>query len=96
MDIFLVRHGEAAASWGQESDPGLSDLGRAQAAESARSLQRLMPPNTALVSSPLARAQETAAPLAASLGRNEAAQRVELEAGGASPFKPRSIRAYKL
>ena len=68
MDIFLVRHGEAAASWGQAPDPGLSELGREQAESVARQLLAKVDRSTALVSSPLARAQETAQPLARKLG----------------------------
>jgi len=68
MDIFLVRHGEASASWGQESDPGLSDLGRQQADAVADSLAGHLPEGIRLISSPLARAQETAQPLAERLG----------------------------
>lgn len=56
--ILLVRHGQAAASWGEEPDPGLSDQGQQQ----ARSIQTLLSTysNFSIVSSPKARAQETA------------------------------------
>ncbi|GAB5452766.1 MAG: hypothetical protein Hals2KO_30940 [Halioglobus sp.] len=64
MDLYLVRHGEAAASWGQSADPGLSELGRQQAEEAASVLLPGLAPAVQLVSSPLARAQETAQPLA--------------------------------
>ncbi len=64
MDLYLVRHGEAAASWGQSADPGLSELGRQQAEEAASALLPGLVPEVQLVSSPLARAQETAQPLA--------------------------------
>lgn len=60
--IHLVRHGQASATWEQALDPGLSDLGREQAEAVARDLAPLGP--LALFASPLARAQETAAPLA--------------------------------
>ncbi|CAA0096996.1 2,3-bisphosphoglycerate-dependent phosphoglycerate mutase [Halioglobus japonicus] len=64
MDIFLVRHGEAAASWGELPDPGLSDLGRQQAEAAAQKLQQQLGEDGALlISSPLQRAVETAAPL---------------------------------
>jgi probable phosphoglycerate mutase len=63
-----VRHGEAAASWGQSADPGLSELGHSQAAEAARALEvQLGGAPVTLISSPLLRAQETAVPLAAAL-----------------------------
>lgn len=60
--IYLVRHGKAAAGFDGHPDPGLDDLGRAQAAATARVLAPLGP--LALLSSPLARARETAEPLA--------------------------------
>ena len=66
--IYLVRHGEAAASWGQSADPGLSELGRQQAVDAGADLQVLLAGATpTLLSSPLARAQETAEPVAESL-----------------------------
>ena len=68
MSIFLVRHGEAAARWHESDDPGLSELGRQQAADAARQLLEQIPPRVRLLSSPLQRARETAAPLAAALG----------------------------
>ncbi|MEM6544632.1 MAG: histidine phosphatase family protein [Pseudomonadota bacterium] len=66
--IYLVRHGEAAASWGESADPGLSQLGFQQA-ESAREqlLATLGDEQIDILSSPLRRAQETAAPLAQQL-----------------------------
>ena len=60
--IYLVRHGKAAAGFGDHADPGLDDTGREQAAAAATALARLGP--LPIFSSPLARAQETAAPLA--------------------------------
>lgn len=60
--VHLVRHGRAAAGWDTDPDPGLDDLGRSQALEAAASLAAFAP--CALVSSPLRRCQETAAPLA--------------------------------
>lgn len=69
MDIYLVRHGEAAASWAQAPDPGLSVLGLEQAIAASRTLlPQLTIADVQLISSPLARARETAAPLAAELG----------------------------
>ncbi|MBN7795118.1 histidine phosphatase family protein [Parahaliea mediterranea] len=68
MDIMLVRHGEASAEWGQHEDPGLSALGRQQAAEAAEALRVTVNPDWGLYSSPQARAMETAEPLARSLG----------------------------
>tara|TARA_R110000823_G_scaffold295738_3_gene415609 strand:+ start:63825 stop:64373 length:549 start_codon:yes stop_codon:yes gene_type:complete len=68
MDIFLVRHGEAAAGWGESPDPGLSELGRQQAQAVARQLAPTLPAGTRLFSSPLLRARETAMPLCSALG----------------------------
>lgn len=68
-DIFLVRHGEAAASWGQSPDPGLSELGHVQARSAAQALLQLLAgKEPVLVSSPMARTLETAVPLADELG----------------------------
>ncbi len=67
MNLYLVRHGEASATWGQCSDPGLSELGAQQAQECAEQLGPQLDGATHLVSSPLARARETAEPLAQSL-----------------------------
>ncbi len=65
--IRLVRHGEAAAAWGgSDADPGLSDTGRAQAQAASVKLAAAEPAR--IVTSPLRRCRETAAPLAASLG----------------------------
>lgn len=61
--IYMVRHGEASAGFDGHVDPGLSDLGRQQAQACANDLQAVGP--LTIYSSPLARAQETAAPLAA-------------------------------
>lgn len=64
-----MRHGEAAASWAQAPDPGLSALGREQALAAASSLQSVVAAGgVQLISSPLSRARETAAPLAAEHG----------------------------
>lgn len=63
--LYLVRHGEAAASWAEAPDPGLSERGLMQAEQAASALaERGI---TAILSSPLARATATAAPLAARL-----------------------------
>lgn len=60
--LYLVRHGKAAAGFGESADPGLDELGRAQAAEVAARLAPLGP--LPILTSPLKRARETAAPLA--------------------------------
>ena len=60
--LFLVRHGHAAAGFGESLDPSLDATGREQAEKVAQALAPLGP--LPIVSSPLARARETAAPLA--------------------------------
>jgi broad specificity phosphatase PhoE len=67
VDFFLVRHGEAAASWGESPDPGLSTLGRQQAEAAAGLLTPQIGSDALLLSSPLRRALETAGPLASML-----------------------------
>ena len=60
--IYMVRHGHAAASFSDDLDPGLDELGRAQAVQASEQLCEHQPLH--IVSSPLKRAHETAAPLA--------------------------------
>lgn len=69
--IFLIRHGKPAATWGEaDEDPGLDAQGKAQA-EAARDHLLSLPldqrPNR-VVSSPLRRCRETAEPTARALG----------------------------
>jgi len=59
--IYMVRHGRAAAGFGESMDPGLDELGRSQAAAVAERLVTLGP--IEILTSPLARARETAVPL---------------------------------
>lgn len=61
--LLLVRHGEAAAGWGDDPDPGLSALGRSQAEATAARLASLGP--LPILVSPLRRTRETAEPFAA-------------------------------
>jgi len=61
--IYMVRHGRAASGWGLAKDPGLDEMGRAQAKAAAQRLAPLGP--LPIITSPLRRARETAAPLAA-------------------------------
>jgi len=68
MNIYLVRHGEAAAHWHESDDPGLSELGHQQAADTAKQLLGQIEPHVRIISSPLLRARETAKPLAEALG----------------------------
>lgn len=64
--LHLVRHGQAAATWEADRDPGLSDFGRTQAEAVAGRLAPLGP--LPIVVSPLRRTRETAAPLEARWG----------------------------
>ncbi|MBT4159877.1 MAG: histidine phosphatase family protein [Gammaproteobacteria bacterium] len=59
--ILLVRHGQAAGTYTDEMDPGLSEFGQQQARTVADYLTGEMP--LTLISSPLKRAKETAEPL---------------------------------
>jgi broad specificity phosphatase PhoE len=68
MNIFLVRHGEAASAWGQDPDPGLSPLGVQQAEAAALLLLPRLDNTVELVTSPLQRARETATPFSDALG----------------------------
>ncbi len=61
VDVLVLQHAEKVRSSG---DPGLTDLGRAQAAHAAGWLKRTQRVS-AVWSSPLRRARETAEPLAA-------------------------------
>ncbi|MCU1371134.1 MAG: bifunctional RNase H/acid phosphatase [Ilumatobacteraceae bacterium] len=65
--IHLVRHGRSEAAWADHLDPGLHADGRMQAAAVATELAEQMAP-IPIWSSPLLRAQQTAAPLAATWG----------------------------
>ena len=65
--IWLVRHGEAAAGFSEDTDPPLSPLGREQALHSANTLSRCVPEDAALLSSPKRRSIETGEPYAASV-----------------------------
>ena len=61
--LHLVRHGHAEAGWGAHRDPDLDQQGRTEAENRAAALAELLTP-CRLISSPLARALQTAAPLA--------------------------------
>ncbi len=65
--LFLIRHAEPAAGWGgAHADPGLTELGHAQAMTAAQALAQYGP--LAVLTSPMARCRETAAPYAALRG----------------------------
>jgi broad specificity phosphatase PhoE len=64
--IYMIRHGEAAAGWDADTDPGLSEKGRAQSEAVAREIEARVGRKLPLLSSPLRRCRETSEPLAAS------------------------------
>lgn len=71
MRTYMIRHGKPSATWGDaDGDPGLDDVGRMQAHAAAEALLALPEHErpTKVVSSPLRRCRETAAPFAAALG----------------------------
>src|SRR5689334_17639610 len=59
--LYMVRHGRAAAGFGESHDPGLDELGHEQAEAVARELSAHGP--LPIVCSPLRRTRETATPL---------------------------------
>lgn len=63
--LYLVRHGEPSGTWTDARDPGLSPGGLEQARAASDRLRLVQPKQ--IVSSPLRRAIETAAPLAEAL-----------------------------
>jgi broad specificity phosphatase PhoE len=69
--LYLIRHGRPSSTWGgDDDDPGLDETGQAQA-RAARDWLMALPPGerpTKVVSSPLRRCWETAAPTAEALG----------------------------
>lgn len=81
--VLLVRHGLTASTgkvlYGRTPGVHLSDTGSEQAAHTASRLQKLAPV-AAVVTSPLERTQETAAPIAAALGCEAAVDDRLLEA----------------
>jgi broad specificity phosphatase PhoE len=69
--VHVIRHGRPASTWGgAEDDPGLDEVGRRQAVEAMEILMALPDGERPLhvVSSPLRRCRETAAPMATALG----------------------------
>ena len=68
INIYLIRHGEAKASWDEDPDPGLSERGKQQSELLKKEISLDLPLNFDAISSPLLRAQETAIPLKEKLG----------------------------
>ena len=61
--LLLIRHGEASASFGEHTDPGLSEKGKQQAHNLMETLSKENFDNFKFISSPKLRAVETAHPL---------------------------------
>lgn len=71
MRTYMIRHGRPSATWGeQDDDPGLDEIGLAQARGAAAVLLALPAEArpTRVVSSPLRRCRETALPFAEAIG----------------------------
>jgi broad specificity phosphatase PhoE len=64
--VWLVRHGEASANWGQELDPSLSPQGRLDAAAAVDLLDGVGP--MPVVTSPMRRTRQTAEAFASAWG----------------------------
>lgn len=60
--IYLVRHGRAASGYTEDLDPGLDDMGRTQGFVVLEAMKSVDPID--ILTSPMRRCQETAAPLA--------------------------------
>ncbi|MEM6581729.1 MAG: histidine phosphatase family protein [Pseudomonadota bacterium] len=96
-DIYLVRHGEAAATWAQSPDPGLSQLGHQQAHDVAQALApKLDSIDVSLITSPMLRARETAQPLANHLQQDVAVLEAFREIQAPVPLADRQrwLRAF--
>ena len=63
INLLLVRHGEAAESWGKHPDPGLSELGIKQSTSLVNNKMLKLLDLYNFVSSPKSRAKMTAEPL---------------------------------
>lgn len=70
--LYFIRHGEAAAGFGEDHNPGLSDLGQKQSQEAAGKMVELLGEDETpqIISSPLQRCQETSTPLCQIWGRH--------------------------
>ena len=73
--VNLVRHGRAAAGFEGHLDPGLDAVGRSQAEAAAVALAQEFKTPVPIYTSPLARARDTAAPLAERWGSRRSSSR---------------------
>lgn len=90
-DIHVIRHGKPASTWGgADDDPGLDAVGLEQARAVAREIMALPAASRPcrVVSSPLRRCRETAAPLADALGVE-----IEIDARVGEIPTPRALSA---
>jgi broad specificity phosphatase PhoE len=60
--LYLIRHARPAASWGEDTDPGLDAVGQQQAEATARTMDQTLD-RMPIYTSPLRRCRETARPL---------------------------------
>ncbi len=63
--LYLVRHGQATKKWGDHLDPDLAPQGHVQAEQATQHIEQHLPRPIKIVSSPMKRCRQTAAPLAA-------------------------------
>jgi len=69
--VYMIRHGKPLSGWGDQGadpDPGLDPHGLAQAEAGSRALLALPERPHRVLTSPLRRCRETAAPFAAAIG----------------------------
>ena len=73
MELWLLRHAEAEAQApsGRDEDRRLTEEGRLRMRSVARAIANLKPDFDGILTSPLVRARETAAPVAEALGSEE-------------------------
>jgi broad specificity phosphatase PhoE len=97
--VYMIRHGSPASSWGEsdDADPGLDANGHNQAQAAAKTLLALPQPPHLVVSSPLRRCRETAAPFAQQLGMSARIEtkvaEIPTPAGIAREMRPSWLRA---
>ena len=98
--IRLVRHGRATGGWDADVDPGLDERRRGPGRRPRRTCSDRSPTPAPprLVTSPMRRCRETAAPLAARWGvdaRRRAARHRDPVAGGVRVRPPRAVAAHR-
>ena len=91
--VYMIRHGKPASTWGDhvtDADPGLDVAGREQAKAASEALLALPTEHrpALVVSSPLRRCRETAAPFAGAIGMD-----LQIEEGVAEIPTPTTMAA---